>query len=123
MSLSNLPRTAIKLLAVPQTYAELRRSVEAVLFAGRRDIEAAWVRTYHETGRLIHEHLLLNKDRADYGAKVFSDWPRTPGSAAARCTNVFSSTAVSQLCDRSHNSPGRITGCSAKWRPSRSAKR
>jgi endonuclease YncB( thermonuclease family) len=55
----------------PHTYAELRRGVEGVVFAGRAKIEQAWLRTYHDTGRLIHEHLLLNQDRADYGAKVF----------------------------------------------------
>jgi endonuclease YncB( thermonuclease family) len=56
---------------MPRTYAELRREVERVVVAGRRSIEVAWVRTYHETGRLIHEHLLLNENRADYGARVF----------------------------------------------------
>ena len=56
---------------IPKSYPELRRAVETVVDAGRRQIEDAWLRTYHETGRLIHEHLLLNKDRADYGAKLF----------------------------------------------------
>lgn len=57
---------------VPKTYAELRRGVEAIVFAGRRKIEDAWLRTYHDTGRLIHEHLLANQDRADYGAELFA---------------------------------------------------
>lgn len=56
---------------VPKTYAELKRAVEAVVIAGRRDIEQAWLHTYHATGRLIVEHLLSNQARADYGAKVF----------------------------------------------------
>ena len=56
---------------VPATYAELRREVEAVLFAGRAKIEIAWVETYHETGRLIHEHCLLFETRANYGARTF----------------------------------------------------
>ena len=43
-------------MAVPKTYAELRRDVEAVLSTGRERIEVAWVLTYHDTGRLIHEH-------------------------------------------------------------------
>jgi endonuclease YncB( thermonuclease family) len=46
--------------------------VLSVVVSGRRRIEEAWVRTYHETGRLIAAHLLLNKDRADYGAEVFT---------------------------------------------------
>ncbi|MBP6506319.1 MAG: thermonuclease family protein [Opitutaceae bacterium] len=52
-------------------YAGLRRAVEAVVFTGRRDIEQAWTRTYHETGRLINEHLLAHEERAGYGARVF----------------------------------------------------
>lgn len=67
-----MPTTAISVSSVPRTYAELWRCVENVVFAGRAKIEAAWLRTYHDTGRLVHEHLLLNRDRADYGAKVFT---------------------------------------------------
>ena len=55
----------------PATYAELKKAVEAVVFKGRQQIEQAWTRTYHETGRLINEHILRNQDRAGYGAKVF----------------------------------------------------
>ena len=58
-------------LIVPQTYRELRRSVEAVIVKGRRSIEQAWIKSYHETGRLIHEHALLKKERAAYGAEIF----------------------------------------------------
>ena len=58
--------------AVPKSYAELRRGVEAVVIKGRQEIDRAWVRTYHEAGRLIVEHLLQNKDRADYGGKLFA---------------------------------------------------
>lgn len=58
-------------LAVPQTYAALRRAVEETLFKGQRAIEQAKVRTYHETGWYIKEHILLNVERADYGAKVY----------------------------------------------------
>ncbi len=43
-----------------------------MLFAGRAKVEEAWVRIYHETGRLIHEHVLRSGDRADYGAKVIA---------------------------------------------------
>lgn len=67
-----MPARSSSVSSVPRTYAELRRGVEEVVFAGRARIEAAWLRTYHETGRLIHEHLLLNRDRADYGTKIFN---------------------------------------------------
>ncbi len=56
----------------PATYAALRRDVEATLLTGRLRIDQAWVRTYWDTGRLINEHVLLNQDRAGYGAQVFS---------------------------------------------------
>jgi endonuclease YncB( thermonuclease family) len=58
--------------SAPATYAALRRDVEATLLTGRLRIDQAWVRTYWETGRLINEHVLLNQDRAHYGAQVFS---------------------------------------------------
>jgi len=55
----------------PKTYAQLRDAVVAVVVKGREAIDRAWLETYHETGRLINEHVLLFKDRADYGAKVY----------------------------------------------------
>jgi hypothetical protein len=39
----------------------------------------AWLLTYHETGRLIHVHLLLNKERADYGAGPFNRFAADTG--------------------------------------------
>ena len=68
------------LTLVPKTYAELLRSVKATLFAGQRAADLAWVRTFHETGRLIHCHVLLKKDRADYGAQVVSQLARDTGT-------------------------------------------
>lgn len=75
-------------LAVPQTYAALRAAVMTVVKQGRGEIENAWVKTYHDTGRLIHEHILLKQNRAGYGAGVFdrlaadtgkpSAWTNTP---------------------------------------------
>jgi len=56
-----LPATA------PKTYAELKRGVEAALLTGQRNVEQAKVRTYWETGRLIHEHVLLFRDRGGCG--------------------------------------------------------
>ncbi len=67
-----MPTRALTPASVPKTYAELRREVKAVVFAGRQKIEQAWLLTYHDTGRLIQEHLLLNQDRADYGGNLFA---------------------------------------------------
>lgn len=69
-------------LAVPQTYAALKRAVLAVVLQGRRDIDRAWLLTYHETGRLIHEHLLLKKERANYGAQVFARLATDTGTSS-----------------------------------------
>ncbi|MBI5770094.1 MAG: thermonuclease family protein [Verrucomicrobia bacterium] len=66
-----MPRVPSSVAPVPRTYAELRHDVQRVIGAGRRQVEVAWVMTFHETGRLIHEHVLLKKDRADYGTRVF----------------------------------------------------
>ena len=58
---------AITPASVPVTYAKLRRAVEVAMVVGQRVVEQAKVRTYWETGRLINEHVLLFKERADYG--------------------------------------------------------
>ena len=59
-------------LLVPSTYAALRQAVETVVLKGRRDIDRAWVQTYHEAGRLITVHLVVNKNRTAYGSQVLS---------------------------------------------------
>ncbi|MCW5549814.1 MAG: thermonuclease family protein [Opitutaceae bacterium] len=95
-------------LAVPQTYAALRRAVEVTVFVGRQKIEDAWVRTYHETGRLIHEHILLNKDRAGYGAKVFDKLAADTGISkrtlheCAQFARCFPIVRISAQLTRSH---------------------
>src|SRR5688500_16950202 len=71
---------AISASYVPKSYADLLRCVQQTLFVGQREIDEAWVRTYHQTGRLIVCHILLNQ-RADYGAHVFRRLARdTEGS-------------------------------------------
>jgi len=57
-------------LSVPRTYAELLQRVRGAMLAAQAEIEWAWAQTYHEAGRLIHSHLLLNQGRADYGGQV-----------------------------------------------------
>jgi endonuclease YncB( thermonuclease family) len=51
-------------------YNLLLSKVKKTLIEGQARIEAQRVRTYWETGRLIHAHILQNKDRAEYGAEV-----------------------------------------------------
>ena len=54
-----------------------------VLIDGQCEIDRVWVRSYHETGRLITEHILLN-ERADYGAKVYDRLSRDTGGSERR---------------------------------------
>jgi len=56
----------------PELYAKLRDQVKSTLLSGQQRIEHEKVRTYWETGRLIKEHVLLQKDRADYGKEVIT---------------------------------------------------
>ncbi len=82
------------LSVVPQTYGELRRAVEAAMITGQLAADLAKVRTYHLTGQVIYEHVLLFKDRADYGAKTI---PRLAAdlkldrSVLLRCVQFFRS--------------------------------
>lgn len=52
------------------TYPELLKRVRETLILGQRNIEREKVRTYWETGRHIHRHMLQNKGRAEYGKEV-----------------------------------------------------
>lgn len=47
---------AISASYVPKTYADLLRCVQQTMVIGQREIDEAWVRTYHQTGRLIVSH-------------------------------------------------------------------
>ena len=85
---------AITPASVPQTYAELRRAVELTMIHGQHAVELAKVRTYHETGRLIREHVLAHQDRADYGAKTI------PRLAA----DLKLDRSVLQRCDKFYRS-------------------
>jgi hypothetical protein len=53
-----------------RTFEQLVRGVQDALVEGRRRIERATVFANWETGRLINEHVLLNKQRADYAHQV-----------------------------------------------------
>jgi hypothetical protein len=88
---------------VPKTYAELRDAVIAVVVKGRREIDRAWVETYHETGRLINEHVRLFRDRANYGARTFVRLAADTGINIRTCASVRNFTAASQFGTRGPN--------------------
>lgn len=53
-----------------RSYAELKRRIKEALILGQRRVVEAKVNTYWKIGKLIRQHVLLNKDRAEYGKKV-----------------------------------------------------
>jgi endonuclease YncB( thermonuclease family) len=80
------------MLKIPASYEALVKSVRSALIEGQKRIEAERVRTYWETGRLINEHVLKHKDRADYGARVIADLARdlhVDRSQINRCVRFY----------------------------------
>ncbi len=65
---------AIDKVAKVASYTDLLRAVRGAVARGRERaadaVEREKVRTFWEIGRLIHAHILLHKDRADYGKQV-----------------------------------------------------
>jgi len=55
----------------PAGYADLLKKVKRTLALGRQKVERETVKTYWLTGKIIHDHFLASKGRADYGKKVF----------------------------------------------------
>jgi hypothetical protein len=53
-----------------RSFEVLVRRVKDTLIEGKRRIDRAMVFANWETGRLINEHILLNRARADYAAQV-----------------------------------------------------
>jgi hypothetical protein len=55
--------------------------LQVVLIQSRAEIASAWVQSYHEMGRLINVCALEDRDRAQYGGKVYERLSeRTGGS-------------------------------------------
>ena len=77
----------------PKTYAQLRDAV-VVVVADRRAIDRAWLDTYHETGRLINEHVLLFKERANYGARIYEKLAADTSISARISASAPNSTAA-----------------------------
>lgn len=65
-----MPGTLIRPRPALEGYPALRDQVRQTLLLGQERIEQEKVKTYWETGQLIHSHLLHHRDRADYGTKV-----------------------------------------------------
>jgi len=69
-----LARVAAQADSTIGSYSELKRRVREALARGKERaaeaVEREKVRTSWEIGKLIQEHILLNKERADYGQQV-----------------------------------------------------
>lgn len=57
-------------LSQSSVYQTLLARVRETLLDGQKRIEAEKIRTYWQTGKLIHEHILKNQNRAEYGGEV-----------------------------------------------------
>ena len=63
----------------PKTFADLVRQVRDALLTGQLNVDRTYLETYRHTGLLIDAHLLLFKERADYGAQVIPRLARALG--------------------------------------------
>jgi endonuclease YncB( thermonuclease family) len=87
-----MPQNTLVSRPVPKTYAALRRAVEIAMIRGQREADLAKVRSYHETGRLIHAHVLLFKDRARRNARTMqrlSEDLRVDRTVLHRCVSFY----------------------------------
>ena len=57
-------------IKLPATYKPLLNKVRQTLILGQQKIEAEKIKTYWQTGTLIHADILKNKGRGPYGAQV-----------------------------------------------------
>jgi len=75
------------------TYAELLRRLRATIDAGKvratQAVERELVRTKWDTGKLILENILLNKDRADYGKEVLKRLSKDLGTSQTELTYML----------------------------------
>jgi len=65
------------------TYSALLAQLRKVFIQGLKKVEEEKVRTYWTTGKLIAEHLLANKERADYGASLYENLSKDLGIDAS----------------------------------------
>lgn len=63
------------------SFEVLVRKVKETFVRGRERVKKEMVRTYWQTGKYIHEHVLHHRERADYGAKVIARLARRIGSS------------------------------------------
>jgi len=61
------------------SYPTLVNQLKKVFIEGLKRIEEEKVKAYWQTGKLISDHLLANKDRADYGATLLENLSKDLG--------------------------------------------
>ncbi len=66
-----MPKAALKRTRTAlASFETLVRKVKETFLLGRERIKQEMVRTYWQTGKYIHDHILHHQDRADYGKQV-----------------------------------------------------
>lgn len=78
-------------LSKVETYDQLLAAIREARTASRVRVQQAKVRETWETGKLIDEHILNHKERADYGAKVIERLAKDLGTSATelRYSHIF----------------------------------
>ena len=67
--------TPIKKISRPETasiasFEVLVRKVKETFLLGRQRVRREMIRTYWQTGRLIHEHIFCHRERAGYAVRA-----------------------------------------------------
>ena len=69
--------TPVKKISQPETasiasFEVLVRKVKETFLLGRQRVRREMIRTYWQTGKYIHEHMLSHRERANYGDELIS---------------------------------------------------
>lgn len=76
-----MPRPPAQPVPDLRTFEALVRGVEETLLEGKRRIDRAMVFANWETGRLINQHILLNRERAAYATQVMPRLAKRVGAS------------------------------------------
>ena len=92
---------------VPSAYPALREEVYRILQAGkertRQAVEQEKAQTYWEVGRVLHVHILADKERANFGEQVLARLAQDVGIGQRRLYEMLNFTVLFQFCGRPQN--------------------
>ncbi|MDD5226313.1 MAG: DUF1016 N-terminal domain-containing protein [Candidatus Omnitrophica bacterium] len=84
-----------------QTYDELLVAIRQARQAGQVRVEQSKVREAWETGKLIDEHVLQHKERAEYGARVIERLAKDLGSSRTELGYMLAFARAYPICPTS----------------------